>query len=183
MVVPGTRPDPDYGVASTKCFMSLRSSTKDENRPSGQCVVVGSPMSKPLRSRPIDFCLEENGDRFRFPNHPAEMHKLPSTKQGGVASYSCVALYEAYPSDTAVAHCPMRFHETPPHFQRRTRSSRRFASSVLLNFVLFVASFENTLLEDLGSLQAEFSIPSFQQGVREPRLTWMSPDASCGPGW
>jgi hypothetical protein len=63
-------------------------------------------MSKPLRSRPIGFCLEENSDGFRFRGHPAEMHKLPSSKRGGVASYSVSVPYEAYSSDMALPDYP-----------------------------------------------------------------------------
>jgi hypothetical protein len=44
-----------------------------------------------------------------------------------------------------------------------------------------VTTIRNAVSENLGSLQAQFSIPSFQHGVLESRLTWTSPDASCEP--
>jgi hypothetical protein len=48
--------------------------------------------------------------------------------------------------------------------------------------VSFVPPLNNMALEVPRSVQADPSISSFQHGVLEPRLTWMSPDASCGPG-
>jgi hypothetical protein len=57
---------------------------------------------------------------------------------------------------------------------------------ILLNFV---TSFENLvgggglLPSDLRMLRKHYNTSSsFRHGLPEPRLTWMCPDASCGPG-
>jgi hypothetical protein len=47
-------------------------------------------MSKPLRSRPIDLCLEENGELLRRGNCRAEMRELPSSDRVGATAYSRV---------------------------------------------------------------------------------------------
>ena len=44
------------------------------------------------------------------------------------------------------------------------------------------ASFENTGWRGLGQFKQNPSIPSFQHGVLEPRLTWMFPEHLCEPG-
>jgi hypothetical protein len=52
--------------------------------------IVQSPMSKPLQSRPIESCLEENGELPRRRNHRAEMRELPSSERVGATAYSRV---------------------------------------------------------------------------------------------
>ena len=59
-------------------------------------------MNTPLRSRPIDFCLEENGDVVNRSNHRAEMAQLAKYDHAGATVYSVSALYEAYSSDGAL---------------------------------------------------------------------------------
>ena len=49
-----------------------------------------SPMSKSLRSRPIDSCLEENGDRLDRSNPQAEMAQVAKRQRVGAIAYSCV---------------------------------------------------------------------------------------------
>jgi hypothetical protein len=56
-------------------------------------------MSEPLRSRPIDFCLEEKGDPLTTGIIELKSHKLPGTTGVEVAAYSYVALYEAHSSE------------------------------------------------------------------------------------
>jgi len=56
-------------------------------------------MSKSLRSRTIDFCLEENGDPFDRSNHRAEMTQLPEVTEPAQQSTPVFALYEACSSD------------------------------------------------------------------------------------
>ena len=47
-------------------------------------------MSKPLRSRPIDLCLEENGAFLQCRVHLGEIHELLMSEQVGATFYSCV---------------------------------------------------------------------------------------------
>ena len=61
-----------------------------ESAPSFGMTVVQRPTSNPLRSRPIDFCVEENGNPVEWRNRRAEMHKLPGSQQVGVTFYSHV---------------------------------------------------------------------------------------------
>src|SRR5688500_12627035 len=49
-----------------------------------------SPMSKSLRSRPIDLCLEENGDRSDRSDRRAEMAHIAKRHRVGATAYSCV---------------------------------------------------------------------------------------------
>jgi hypothetical protein len=104
--------------------MSLRAPTEDENRPSPQCSSVWCPMGKPLRSRPIASALRSTAICMisAINELNANTAKQQTSRRNILLLWPLST--EAYPSDTAVAHCPMRFHETPPHFQRRSRSAR-----------------------------------------------------------
>jgi hypothetical protein len=44
-----------------------------------------------------------------------------------------------------------------------------------------VPSFQKGMLERLGQCRQTGAIASFQHGMLESRLTWMSPTISCGP--
>ena len=91
-------------------------------------------MSKPLRSRPIGFCLEENSDGFRFRGHPAEMHNLPGTKRGGVASYSGVRSLRGLLIGHGSAGLPIvRFRPPPPFSKEDTKFTKKLRKSTSLS--------------------------------------------------
>jgi hypothetical protein len=57
------------------------------------------PMSKRLRSRPIDFCLEENGGLLECSHHRAAMAQVAKIIETAQQATSVSALYDAYSSD------------------------------------------------------------------------------------
>ena len=121
--------------------MSLRSPLEDENPPTPYSAYA-CPMSKPPRSRPIDFCLEENSDRLGHSNRRAEIHQLPSSKQVGVTFYSGVRSLQGLligqgcadshsqvfgppPFSKAVEPQAMDEEEYSPHKRRAKRGFRK----------------------------------------------------------
>jgi hypothetical protein len=53
----------------------------------------------PIEGRPIESCLDEDGDLLERSNPRAEMYKLPSSDRVGVTFYPCVRSLRAYSSD------------------------------------------------------------------------------------
>ena len=56
-------------------------------------------MSKPLRSRPIELCLEVNGDLFSTAIFELKRTQMPKTIESAQHPTPVAALYEAYSSD------------------------------------------------------------------------------------
>ena len=56
-------------------------------------------MSKPLRSRPIELCLEVHGDLFTTAILEVKCTQMPNTTESAQQSTPVAALYEAYSSD------------------------------------------------------------------------------------
>ena len=86
---------------SSFLFLVVRSWHKEpETSPHYSC--CESPTSKPLRSRPIELCLEVNGDLFATAIFELKCTQLPNTIELAQHPTPVAALYEAHSSDDAV---------------------------------------------------------------------------------
>jgi hypothetical protein len=93
-------------------------------------------MSKSLRSRPIDFCLEENGNIFEVSKHRTDMDTLPSGERVGVTSYSGVRSLRDLLIGYGCAGFPMVMFSRPPpppifNEARRTRRKNSISSPAI----------------------------------------------------
>ena len=88
------------------------------------------------------------------------------------------ALLQCKDSEIAQRRTNTKIYSRQERQERQVRKFNFFAAPPTLLRACFASSFENMGRMGLGHFKQNPSIPSFQHGALESRLTWMSPEAS-----